>query len=119
MNGLAYDPDTGRLLGSSPYGIGIGGIGLPRLYKISINASDEPLGLATWLNQTPPSLTGIATVTPVPEPGSIVLLAGGLAILILAGSRRVRVVGCPAQCSSRLTIFTIRSSSTIRAGIRL
>lgn len=81
INGLAYDGDTGRLLGSAANGVGDVGIGLARVYVIDI-VTDPNTNLtfasAGWLNEAPPSLTGIAAVNSVPEPGSVVLAGVGL-----------------------------------------
>lgn len=88
MNGLAYDPDTRRLIGSAPAGIGPGGVGLPRLYSIEIAAGHPAFGAAGWLNEAPPSLTGIATVHPTPEPGTAALWALGFAAGLFHGRRR-------------------------------
>jgi hypothetical protein len=81
INGLAYDGETGRLLGSAPNGVGDVGIGLARVYVIDI-VTDPNTNLtfasAGWLNESPPSFTGIAAVNSVPEPGPVVLAGVGL-----------------------------------------
>jgi hypothetical protein len=91
MNGLAYDGDTGRLLGSAPYGQGDAGIGLARIYVIDfrIDANSNVLfATASWLNESPPNLTGIAAVNGVPEPGAMLLVGMGLvAMAIRRGGR--------------------------------
>jgi hypothetical protein len=91
MNGLAYDPDTRRLLGSAPYGIGDGGmIGEALLYSIELGNTGVPIGYAGWLNDSPPSVTGIATVNPIPEPGSLVLAGMGLLAIGRAAQKAYR-----------------------------
>lgn len=86
INGLAYDRETGRLLGSAPYGAGDVGIGLARIYVIDIVTdpnSNFSSAAAAWLNESPPSLTGIAAVNAVPEPASMVLAGLGLLVVWL------------------------------------
>ncbi len=76
ITGLAYDPDSGNLVGSSMDGVGIGGVGVARLYNINWTT-----GLATWLNSAPPNLNSIATVNNTPEPATFALM--GMAIMSL------------------------------------
>ena len=79
IDSLAYDPDTDRLIGSSQHGIGLGGFeGQARLYNINMVT-----GIASWLNESPPSFAGIAGVNAVPEPTTIELVTFGLALYLL------------------------------------
>lgn len=83
LTGIAYDPDTGRLIGvNGPlFPIG-GGSPITNVFRI------EPMtGQVTLLNSNAPGSYGLAGVN-VPEPGSMLLaVAGVLAVMVLRRRR--------------------------------
>lgn len=85
ITGLAYDPDSGRLLGSSgnPYG-------QRKIYLV-----DPTSGAVTVLNDNAPNLHGIAAVLVTPEPRSAWLVVTGLEVwlAIKAKASNVRADG--------------------------
>jgi len=78
ITGLAYDPDTGRLIGTA------GSLGLSGSQQSTgyIYGIDPLSGQVTVLNSSAPNMFGLAAVT-TPEPSTVFLLSAGLLCLFL------------------------------------
>jgi hypothetical protein len=74
VTSLAYDPGTGRLIGTS----GVFNFGQPTTLRSVIYSVDAATFELTVLNPNAPNLSGIATINDTPEPGTMLLVAVAL-----------------------------------------
>ncbi len=86
LTGIAYDPDSGRLIGVNGPLFPIGGVSpISSVFRI------EPMtGQVTLLNSNAPGMHGLAGVN-VPEPGSVLLVAAGFFGVLATGRRRAGI----------------------------
>jgi hypothetical protein len=97
ITGLAYDPDSGQLIGASGSAPGSPG---PPVSASDIYDIDPLTGQVTLLNSDAPDMFGITYVSSTPEPSSIFLLAAGILGLWLLRLDTIRYR--PGACRSSI-----------------